>query len=311
MKKYLPKIAIYYDWINQWGGAEQVLLDILGVFPAADILTLFYRPQSWLPSKTKVITPPFNLKKYDLIISTTSYFGYYLPADIYYIHNINRYLYNTPLKFIDRLLVSPKKIFLCNSKNVQKRIKKHLNIKAQVLYPGINVKKFTPTSHPSLDYFLVVSRFVKYKNIDSVILACQKLKKKLIVVGTGRQEKYLKQIANPQYVQFTGKISQNKLIKLYQNCQALIQPQIEDFGLTALEAQACGRPVIAKKAGGALETVTTKTGVFFNKNLSKTIASFNPKKFETQNCRQNALNFSQQKFMLNFKNKINEYSDLI
>jgi glycosyltransferase involved in cell wall biosynthesis len=304
MKQYSPKIAIYYDWINQWGGAEQVLLDILNIFPDADILTLFYRPQQWLPSKTKIFTPPFNLKKYDLIISTTSYFGYYLPADIYYLHNINRYLYNTPFKFIDRLLVSNKKIFLCNSKNVQKRINQHLNIKANVVYPGIDTNKFIPTTKPSLDYFLVVSRFVKYKNIDSVIFACQKLKKKLVVVGTGRQEKYLKQIANYQYIKFTGKISQNQLIKLYQNCQALIQAQIEDFGLTALEAQACGRPVIARKAGGALETVTPKTGIFFTKNLTKAVSSFNPKNFNSKDCRQNALNFSRQKFMLNFKKKI-------
>jgi glycosyltransferase involved in cell wall biosynthesis len=216
-------------------------------------------------------------------------------------------LYNTPFKFIDRLLVSPKKTFLCNSKNVEKRINQHLHIKADVVYPGINTQKFVPISQPTLDYFLIVSRFVKYKNIDLAILACQKLKKKLIIVGSGRQEKYLRQIANPQYVKFTGKIGEPKLIKLYQNCQALIHPQIEDFGLTPLEAQACGRPVIAQKAGGALETVTSQTGIFFKKNLIKAISSFDYKKFIPQDCRQNALKFSQEGFMLNFKKRINEY----
>lgn len=305
MKKSSPKIAIYYDWINQWGGAEQVLLDILKIFPDADVLTLFYRPQTWLPKKTKVFTPPFNFKKYDLIISTSSYFGYLIPANIYYFHNVNRYLYNTPLKYLDRLLLKKNKIYLCNSKNVQKRIKKHFNINTQVVYPGIDTFFFTPTKNPSLKYFLVVARFVPYKKIDSAIIACQNSKQKLIIVGTGRQEKYLKKIADSKYINFVGKVSQGKLKKLYQNCKALIHPQVEDFGLTALEVQSCGRPLIAQKAGGALETLSPKTGIFFKNNLEKIIKNFKANQFEPKNCRQNALKFSKKNFMLNLKKHVN------
>jgi glycosyltransferase involved in cell wall biosynthesis len=304
MKAYSPKVAIYYDWINQWGGAEQVLLDILSIFPNADILTLFYRPQNWLPKKTKIITLPFSFKKYDLIISTSSYFGYLIPANIYYFHNVNRYLYNTPFKYLDRLLLAKNKTYLCNSKNVQKRIKQHFNLNAQVVYPGIDTKFFIPTKNPSLDYYLVVARFVPYKKIDTAILACQNLKQKLIIVGTGRQEKYLKTIAKPKYVEFTGKVSKDKLKKLYQNCKALIFPQIEDFGLTALEVQSCGRPVIAKKAGGALETVNSKTGIFFENKLEKVIKKFQTNKFTAKNCRQNSINFSKKNFVLNFKKHV-------
>jgi glycosyltransferase involved in cell wall biosynthesis len=301
------KVAIFYDWINQWGGAEKVLLDILKIFPQSDILTFYYKKQNWLPNNIKIFTPPFNFKKYDLIISTSSYFGYLIPADIYYFHNVNRYFYNSPFKYIDRLLLHKNKAYFCNSKNTQNKIKKHFNIDAKIIYPGIDTKLFTPIKNPSNDYFLCVARLVPYKNIDKAIISCQKLKQKLIIVGTGRQKKYLQSIANPKYIQFTGKISQEKLIKLYQNCRALIFPQIEDFGLTALEAQSCGRPVIAKKTGGALETITPKTGLFFQNNLTKTLKKFKTKKFDPQLCRQNALKFSDIQFMLNFKKQNNVY----
>jgi len=304
MKKSYRKVAIYYDWINQWGGAEQVLLDILKIFPNADILTLFYRPQSWLPQNIKIITPPFFTKKYDLVISTTSYFGYLIPANIYYFHNVNRYIYNSLLKYLDRLLLPKNKIYLCNSKNVQNRIKKHFNINATIVYPGIDTDFFIPTKNPTLNYYLIVSRFVPYKKIDSAIIACQNLKQKLTVVGTGRQEKYLKKIANPKYINFTGKVSKEKLKELYQNCKALLCPQIEDLGLTALEAQACGRPVIAKNAGGSLETVTPSTGLFIKTNLEETIKKFDINQFKSTTCRQNALKFSKNNFMLNFKEHV-------
>jgi glycosyltransferase involved in cell wall biosynthesis len=304
MKKSFPKVAIFYDWINQWGGAESVLLNILKIYPSADILTFRYKPQSWLPQKNKIFTPPFKLKKYNLIISTTSYFGYLISADIYYFHNVNRFLYNSPIKYLDRLLLPKNRIYLCNSKNVQSRIKKHFNINAKVVYPGIDTNFFVPISNPKNNYFLVVSRFVPYKKIDLAISACQELKEKLIIVGTGRQKKYLKSIANPKYINFVGKVSQEKLKYYYQNCKALIFPQIEDFGLTAIEAQSCGKPVIAKNLGGSLETVTPETGIFFSNNLKETIKKFNHLQFDPQKCRKNALNFSIYNFMVNFKKNV-------
>lgn len=312
MKKSYRKVAIYYDWINQWGGAEQVLLNIIKIFPRADVLTLFHQPQTWLPKNTKIVTPPFKLKKYDLVISTTSYFGYLINADIYYFHNINRYFFNTPIKFLDRFFIRKNKIYLCNSKNVQNRIKQHLNLNATVVYPGIDIKKFTPIPKPSKNYYLVVSRLVPYKKIDLAIIACQELGKKLIIIGTGRQEKYLKNISNNRYIRFLGKIKEEELINYYQNSSALIFPQLEDFGLTALESQACGRPVIAYKAGGALETIVDKqTGIFFNHqtidSLKNAILNFEKQKFSSKICRNNSLKFSTAKFVLNFKKQINDH----
>ena len=306
MKKSYRKVAIFYDWINQWGGAERVLLDILKIFPNADLLTFYYRPQNWLPKNTKIITPPFNLKKYDLVISTTSYFGYLINANIYYFHNTNRHF---NFKFADKFLLPKNRIYLCNSQNVKKRIKKHFGVDAKIVYPGINIKKFVPIKNPNKNYYLIVSRFVPYKKINLAIIACQELGKKLIVIGTGRQEKYLKNISNKKYIQFLGKIKEKDLINYYQNAKALIFPQLEDFGLTAIESQACGRPVIAYKAGGALETIIeNQTGIFFEnqtiESLKNAIKKFEKQKFSSSKCHNNSLKFSNTRFMLNFKKQL-------
>jgi len=110
---------------------------------------------------------------------------------------------------------------------------------------------------------------------------------------------------------FFGHVSDKKLLFLYQNCQALICPQIEDYGISPLEAQACGKPVIAYNRGGITETIINgKTGIFFEKQseefLSQTIKTFNPQDFSTQACVDNAKRFSRQNFMLNFKQTINQ-----
>ena len=135
---------------------------------------------------------------------------------------------------------------------------------------------------------------------------------KLIIVGDGRCRRQLIKLADKSphsQTTFTGKVSQ--LLYLYQNCQALICPQIEDFGLTPLEAQACGKPVIAFNKGGLTETVISdKTGIFFNhqttNSLAQALIKFNPQNFSTTDCTQNAAKFSRKNFMLNFKQTINQ-----
>lgn len=106
-------------------------------------------------------------------------------------------------------------------------------------------------------------------------------------------------------IQFVGQISQEKLIHYYQNCQALICPQIEDYGLAPLEAQACGRPVITLNKGGITETViNNKTGIFFKNQTTKSLIyalkKFKTKHFDPKDCVIQASNFSKANFMLNF-----------
>ncbi len=353
-----PKVAIFYDWLNQWGGAEKVLLDILEIFPKSPVFTLNYYPKNtpWLPKSTKVVpsfinhlpfshqnpliyTPfyslaleKFDFSQFDIIISTTSTIGHCLltpPLTLFicYFHNTNRYLYQTPkqFKFLKPFLQKYQKtdfiygqrpdFCLCNSQTVSHRIKTHYHRTAKVIYPGIDTSFFVPKNNDNISpYFLIVSRLVEHKKIDIAIRACQQLKQKLVIVGDGRDKNKLIKLAssypNSQIV-FAGKVSPKKLLTLYQNCQALICPQIEDFGLTPLEAQACGKPVIAFNQGGLTETVINhQTGLFFNhqtvNSLVKTMTKFHPEQFSPSVCLQNAAKFSREKFMLNFKETINQ-----
>lgn len=113
------------------------------------------------------------------------------------------------------------------------------------------------------NYFLVVSRLVPYKRFDIAIEAFNRLGLPLKVVGEGSDLKRLQKLAHPN-VEFLGSLTDDEVIGYYRNCRAVIFPSEEDFGLVPLEAQACGRPVIAYKGGGALETVIDgKTGRFF------------------------------------------------
>lgn len=350
------RIAIFYDWINQWGGAEKVLLDIFSIYPQADLYTLLYHPQktNWLPKNIKVYpsilnkfslnktnnifhTPfyslcleQFDFSQYDIVISTTSTIGHCLltpPKTLFicYLHNTNRYLYQTPkqFNFLKPILKKYQKTdfvygqrpdyLLCNSQTVQKRIEKIYHRPSQVIFPGLNTSFFTPKINTlSEPYFLVVSRLVAHKKIDLAIKACQHLNKKLVIVGEGRDYKSLLKLktSNSKIV-FMGNVSQKKLLSLYQNCQALICPQIEDFGLSPLEAQACGKPVIAFNQGGLTETVIQdKTGIFFNhqtvNSLVNAIQEFDLKKFYPNDCVDNANRFSQAKFVLNFKQTVHQ-----
>lgn len=275
----------------------------------------------------------FDFSEFDIVISTTTVLGHCLltnPKTLFvcYFHNINRYLYYTPkqFKFLKPLLNFYQKIdfiyskrpdfLFCNSETVKNRIEKKYNRKAQIIHPGINLENFypSPKKRKIKPYFLIVSRLVPHKKIDIAIKACNDLNLKLIIVGTGRQKKELINYKNKlksKNIIFLGKIKRKKLLHLYQNCQALICPQLEDFGLVAIEAQACGKPVIGFNKGGNTETVINgKTGILFNKqnvsSLSKALKKFKIKNFSSKNCIENSHKFSNQLFMLNFKKTVNK-----
>jgi glycosyltransferase involved in cell wall biosynthesis len=343
----MPKIAIFYDWLNQWGGAEKVLLDLIQIYPDAPIYTLVHEPKNtpWLPPNTKVITSSlqkypkskhnpifytpfydfvleqFDFSQFDIVISTTSVLGHCFltqPKTLYitYFHNINRHLYSKPyLKFyqnIDKIYSIRPDHILCNSQTVAQRILNTYNRHSTIINPGIDTTFFTPATKPTNNYFLIVGRLVAHKKVDITIDACGQLGINLKIVGVGRDLSYLKLFSKKyKTITFLGNVNDQQLKELYQNCQALICPQVEDFGLTPLEAQACGKPIIAFKAGGITETVIeNKTGIFFKfqtvSSLKKTINKFFKLKFSPQTCRQQSLKFSREKFMLNFEKTIQD-----
>ncbi|MFA6250394.1 MAG: glycosyltransferase [Candidatus Shapirobacteria bacterium] len=268
----------------------------------------------------------FNFSDYDLVVSFTSNIGYGLltlphTRFICYFFNQNRYIYTLPsspivkplislFKKIDHLLIKRPDVYLCDSATVSHRLQQTYNLRAKVIYPGINVKYFHPSPTPSpQDYYLAVSRLVSHKNIDQAIHACHQLKLKLIIVGNGRRltfyQKMIADLKNPD-LQIKSSLSDRQLLWLYQHCQALLCPQEEDFGLTSLEAQACGRPVIAYGRGGHTETVIHGvTGFLYSpqtvSGLKQAVTEFKNYQIDPLNCRNNALKFSNQNFVLNFK----------
>lgn len=155
-------------------------------------------------------------------------------------------------------------IFVANSDYVAARIRKFYHRDALTIHPGIALEGRI-VSEERDDYYLVVSRFVRYKRIDLAIEACNSLGRRLLVVGSGGEEEAkLRAMAGPT-VEFLGRVNDDELNRLFGNARALLFPGIEDFGLTPVEAMAGGCPVLAYAEGGTLETVMEgKTGLFFH-----------------------------------------------
>ncbi len=332
------KAAIVYDWVNRnRGGAERVLTSLHEIWPKAPLFTSVYnsRKAVWAEKFPEVKTgfvnnlplakkraywyypllimgfEQFNFDEFDLVISVstgpakaiitkpeTTHICYCLtpPRRIY---NKNCFPFNLAQKQ-DFILGQRPDYYLTTCKNVAQRVSKFYKRKSKVIYPGVDLNKFDFTNQKSDNYFLLVSRLVDHKKVDLAVKAFNQLGWKLKIAGTGRNQIKLKLMAKNN-IEFLGQVADDQLIKLYQKCRAVIFPQVEDFGLVPIEAQACGRPVIAYKDGGALETVAAgKTGEFFYPQtaeaLIKVLQDFEPNKYSPKNCRLNAEKFSQSVF---------------
>jgi glycosyltransferase involved in cell wall biosynthesis len=159
--------------------------------------------------------------------------------------------------------------FVAISHHIADRIRRCYGRSADVIYPPVDVERFTVADLADGEFYLVVSALAPYKRLDLAVQAVTRLGRRLIVVGTGPEERRLRALAGPT-VEFVGWRSDVEVAELYRRCHALLFPGVEDFGITPLEAMAAGRPVVAFGAGGALETVVgldeseaAPTGVFF------------------------------------------------
>jgi glycosyltransferase involved in cell wall biosynthesis len=192
--------------------------------------------------------------------------------------------------------------FIANSKYVAERILKYYGREAIVVYPPVQVDRFRADSEAG-DYYLIVSELVGYKRVDIAVEACSCLGRKLVVVGDGAEAVRLRASAGPT-VSFRGRLPDEEVAMLMEGCRAFLYPQIEDFGITAVEAQAAGRPVIALAKGGVLETVIDGvTGCFFTEQSVEALAGA-IRRLESGGlgispaaCRQNAERFSPERFM--------------
>lgn len=200
----------------------------------------------------------------------------------------------------DRVSADRPDLYLANSRAIQELLKKVYGVSAEVLYPPVRVERFKVSSQ-NQGYYLIVSRLSAYKNVELAVRAFAKLsQQKLLIIGTGEQEKYLRQIATSN-VQLMGFKSDAELPAYFENCKALIFPGEDDFGITPVEAMACGKPVLAYARGGTLETVVPgKTGLFFTEkteeSLIEALQQMEKTNFTPETCRAQAEHFSKDSF---------------
>jgi len=190
--------------------------------------------------------------------------------------------------------------FIAISREVQQRIQTYYRRDSVIIYPPVEVEsRFRPTSQHD-DYFLSVGRLIPYKRVDLAVQACTQLGLPLKVAGRGRDLERLQAMAGPT-VEFLGFVPDEELPELFARAKAFIFPGEEDFGITPVQAQAAGRPVIAYRGGGALDTVIEgKTGAFFDEpsvaSLVQTLKNFDVDQYRSQDCRENALRFDRAVF---------------
>lgn len=285
----------------------------------------------WFP----LAVEQFDLRQYDVILSSSSAFAKGVITNpnqlhICYCYTPMRYvwdLYHQYMKEdiknpIYRLLLPPilhrirmwdqataqrVDYFIADSHNVAQRIKKYYGRDSTVIYPPVNLSRFY-LSYQSEDFYLIVSRLIPYKRIDLVIEVFNRLKLPLVIIGDGYDRKRLEAMAGPT-VNMLGFQPDEVIAEYYAKCKAFILPGEEDFGITPLEAQASGKPVIAYGKGGAVETVVEGvTGVFFREptpdSLIEAIERLNRLEINPENCRRQALKFTEEAFKSNILNYI-------
>jgi glycosyltransferase involved in cell wall biosynthesis len=204
------------------------------------------------------------------------------------------------------------------SQTVASRVRKHYRRDSRVIYPPVNVSNGYLAERTS-DYYLVVGRMVDYKRVDLAIEACNRLKRRLRIIGRGDQWARLHDLAGPS-IEFLGPADDNTVRDNYAHCRALLFPGEEDFGIVPVEAQSFGRPVIAYARGGALETVIglgayddqgpdLSTGIFFAEQTPESLADaiVRFESVETEFCPQ-FIQRSVQRFDLpRFKSEMSEF----
>lgn len=196
--------------------------------------------------------------------------------------------------------VSRVNYFIAGSEVASRRIRKHYGRDADVIYPPIDTQRFRPNGREPEDFYLVVSRLVYAKRIDVVVEAFARTGRRLVVIGEGERLPDLRRVATPN-IEFLEYQPDDVVRDYYCRCRALVFPGEEDFGLTPVEAQACGRPVIAYAAGGSLETVIDGvTGLFFHEQspdaVNEAVERFERSEFDPRRARENAERFGAEVF---------------
>ncbi len=207
--------------------------------------------------------------------------------------------------------------FIAISKVVQDRIRSFYNREAPIIYPPVKADFWLPGKPENFlnpfgtsSFDIVVSALVPYKRIDLVVEAYTKKRWNLVIVGTGTEYEKLKKIAGKNII-FTERITDQELLNFYRAARAMVFPAEEDFGISPVEAQACGKPVIAFARGGATETVIDKeTGILFKEQTIDCLVDAVEKSYQldwdVDKIRRNAERFSVDVFLSTFASFIEQ-----
>ncbi|MBI2483674.1 glycosyltransferase [Candidatus Uhrbacteria bacterium] len=291
----------------------------------------------WLLPLMTTATELHDLSKFDVVLSSSSAFSKGVitkstTMHICYCHTPTRYLWTdshaytndlkipglikkgvpfllSQLRLWDQLAANRVDHFIANSKTVQERIMKYYRRTSDSIYPPVALDKFY-ISEKVDNYFLAGGRLVSYKKFDMICEAFNNLGLPLKIFGIGPEQQKLRRISRKKNIEFLGAVTDAQRADLYSKCIAYIHPQEEDFGITAIEAMASGRPVIALAAGGALETIVDGlTGTFFYDQdwpaLADAVIRFDATKYNPEKIRRHAMQFSVDRF----KKEITGYVD--
>jgi glycosyltransferase involved in cell wall biosynthesis len=304
-------------------------------FKGKNIKTSFIQQIPFWKSLYRILLPlyplafeSFDLSGYDVVISQTTRFAKGVitkpkTLHICYCHTPPRFLWDFSggkirgfsqllfsfLRIYDNISAKRVDIWIAGSINAERRIKKIYGFEAKVIYPFVDLERFKRAKVFDGGFLLVISRLNNYKRVDIAIEAANRLNVPLKIVGIGPAYKRLKLMAGKN-IEFLGNLDEEILTKLIAGCKALIISCEEDFGLMPLEAEALGKPVIAFKKGGALETVINdKTGYFFDnqtpEGIMEALVKLDKRGYNKKSCRDNARHFSKDKFKEEFLKIVN------
>jgi glycosyltransferase involved in cell wall biosynthesis len=266
----------------------------------------------------------FDFSGYDLVVSSSSAWAHAVLCDertlhVSYCHNPFRYAWNdyestlssrrNPVTraFLagafrrwrqwDRVAAARTDRYIANSQVTQERIRAYFGRESQVVYPPVDVERFSPGRVG--EHYVVLGELMPHKQIDVAIAAFNQLRLPLIVVGDGPGARVLRRQAGPT-VTFTGRVPDSTVAELIGSARALVVTSVEEFGIAAVESQAAGRPVIARRGGGALETIIDGvTGCLWSggpQELASAVLAFEDGSIDPQACIENAARFAAPSF---------------
>ncbi len=266
----------------------------------------------------------FDMSGYDLVVSSSSAWAHAVPCGketihVSYCHNPFRYAWNerdptlaqrrnpvtraflrdffTRWRKWDRLAAQRTDRYIANSITTQTRIGQYYRREANVVYPPVDTERFSPG--PVGDHYAVVSELMPHKQIHVAVGAFNQLRLPLVVVGDGPAFRSLQKQAGPT-IHFTGRVSDTEVADILRRSRALILTAVEEFGIAAVESQASGRPVLARRAGGAVETIVEgATGGFWSggtTELAKAVLRFDDAAVDPHACVENARRFDRDSF---------------